>query len=45
MINPVYYQLDWIINQGIDLQGYFCDGLKENSRTLSKSGQTRYKEV
>lgn len=45
MVNSVYHQLDWILNQGVDLQGYFCDGLKVKNRTLSKSGQTRYKEV
>lgn len=45
MVNPVYHQLDWILNQGVGLQGYFCDVLKVKSRTLSKSGQTRYKEV
>lgn len=45
MVNTVYHQLDWILYQGADLQGNFCDGLKEKSRTLSKSGQTKYKEV
>lgn len=45
MVNPVYHQLDWILNQGVGLQGYFCDALKVKSRTLSKSGQTRHKEV